>query len=85
MCCAKEVSDLICHPVVILLGTRVRGTITEVVTKIIYLELLATTRREWHFRKEWNLGSNGVQKRISETSRPRLIFVMRPDLSQTTH
>jgi hypothetical protein len=49
--CAKEVSDLISCPVVSLLGTRLGGTSAEVVTKSVYLKLLATTSRERHFRK----------------------------------
>ena len=80
----KEVSDLISHPVVSLLDTRMGGTSVEVITKSIYLELFPTTTREWHFRKEWNVGSNGrvtQKKGRSETSRPNLISVMRPDLS----
>ena len=72
VCCAKEVSDLISRPVVSLLGTRVGGTSGEVVTKRIYLELLATTTGEWYFHKERNLGSNGRGKKgLPKTSRPR--------------
>jgi hypothetical protein len=39
VCCTKEVSDVISHPVVNLLDIRVVGTSPEVVTKSIYLEL----------------------------------------------
>ena len=45
VCCAEKVSELINRPVVRLLGTRVTGTSVEMITKIIYLELLATTDR----------------------------------------
>jgi hypothetical protein len=45
-----------------------------------------TTNREWHFLKEWDLGSHGGgEKGLTETSRPGLISTMRSDLSQTTH
>jgi hypothetical protein len=63
VCCAKEVSDFINRPVVRLLGTRVGGTSAEVVTKRIYLQLLATTSRERHFRKERDVGSNRRSKK----------------------
>jgi hypothetical protein len=43
VCCAEKVSDLINHPVVSLLGTRVGGTSAEVVNKSIELEHFATT------------------------------------------
>ena len=86
MGCVKEVSNLINHPVVNLLGTRVGGTSAEVVTKRVYLKLPATTIRERHFRKERDLGSHGGGKEgLPETSRPGLISTMRPDLPQPTH
>jgi hypothetical protein len=44
--CVKEVSNLINHPVVNLLDTRVGGTRTEVVPKRIDLKLPATANRE---------------------------------------
>jgi hypothetical protein len=43
---AKEVSNLINHPVVSLFDTRVGGTSTEMDTKGVYLKLPATTSRE---------------------------------------
>jgi hypothetical protein len=46
VCCAEKVSDLSNCPVVSLLSTRVGGMSAEVVTKIIELELFATTSRE---------------------------------------
>ncbi len=77
---------MINRPVVSLLGTRVGGTSAKVITKSIYLELLATTTRERYFRKERNLGSNGRDtKGLPETSTPGLISAMRPDLPQPTH
>ena len=44
--CAKEVSNLINHPVVSLLDTRVRGTSAEVVPQWIDLKLPSTASRE---------------------------------------
>ena len=86
MYCEQEVSDLINRPVVSLLGTRVGSTSAEVVTKSVYLKLLAPTSRERHFRKERDLGSNRRSKKgLPETSRPGLISTMRPDLPQPTH
>ena len=43
--CVEKVSKLINHPVVSLLGTRVCGTSTEMITQSIYLEFPATTSR----------------------------------------
>ena len=86
VCCTKEVRDLISHPVVSLLDTRVGGTRAEVVTKRVYLKLPETTSRERYFRQEWNVRSNERGKKgLTETSRPGLIPVMSPDLSQSTH
>ena len=69
-----------------LFGTRVKGTSGEVVPKRIDLKLPATTIRERHFQKERDLGSHGRDKEgLPETSRPGLISVMSPDLSQPTH
>jgi hypothetical protein len=77
---------MINRPVVSLLGTRAGGTSAEVVTKSIYLELLATTSRERHFRKERNLSSNGRGKKgLPETSRPGLISAMRPHQQTRPH
>jgi hypothetical protein len=42
VCGVEEVSDLIDHPVLNLLDTRVGGTSAEMVTKRIELELFAT-------------------------------------------
>jgi hypothetical protein len=44
--CAKKVSKLINRPVVSLLGTRMGGTSTEMITQCIYLILSATTNRK---------------------------------------
>ncbi len=41
VCCAKKVSKLIDRPVVSLLGTRMGGTSTEMITQCIYLKLSA--------------------------------------------
>jgi hypothetical protein len=70
--CAKEVNNLINHPVVNLLGTRVGGgTSAEVVPKRIDDRYIITDTRG--------------KECLSETSRPGLISVMRPDLFQSTH
>ena len=49
--CAKEVSNLINHPVVSLFGSRVTGTGANVVAKSFYGELFATTGRERKIRQ----------------------------------
>ena len=86
MGCAKEASKLINRPVVSLLGTRVGGTSAEVVTKRVYLKLLAPTSRERHFRKDRDLDSNRhIKKGLPETIRPVLTSTMRLDLTQPTH
>jgi len=41
--CAEKVSELINRPVVSLLGTRVFGTSTAMITQSIYLEFPVTT------------------------------------------
>ncbi len=43
--CAKEVINLINHPIVSLFGTRVGGTGANMVDKSVYGELFATTNR----------------------------------------
>jgi hypothetical protein len=42
-CCTEKVSKLINLQVVILLGTRVSGTSTQMITQFIYLKFPATT------------------------------------------
>ncbi len=85
-CCAEKVSDLINRPFVSLLGIRVGGTSTEMVTKRIELELFATTIRERLLSNNRDLGAHGRGKEcLSETSRPDFISTMRPDLPQVTH
>jgi hypothetical protein len=86
VCCVEKVSDLINHPVVSLLNTRVVGTSAEVVTKIIELELFATTNRERLLSNNRDLGVHGLDKEcLSETCRPTFISTMRSDLFQTTN
>ena len=82
----EKVIDLINHPDVILLKTRVGGTSVDMVTKSIELELFATTTRESLFSNNRDLGAHGRDKEcLSETSRPVFISTMRSDLSQPTH
>ena len=45
--CAKEVSNLINHPVVNLFGSGMVSTGSNMVTKSVYGELFAATSREW--------------------------------------
>ena len=49
--CAKEVSNLINLPVMILFGSRVRSTSVNVVVKRVYGELFETTGRERKLRQ----------------------------------
>ncbi len=44
--CVKEVRNLVNHPIVRLLGTRVDSTRVKVITQRVYLKLPATTTRE---------------------------------------
>ncbi len=84
--CAKEVSNLINHPVVSLFGSRVSGIGANVVVKSVYGELFATTGRERKFRQCRYCSTNTRdEESLSEASRPGLISVMRPDLPQPTH
>ena len=86
--CAEKVSKLINLPVVSLLGTRVCGTSTEMITQSIYLKFPATTSRKcrWFLRNHWDLGIHGSGKEcLSETYRPGFISTVRPDLPQPTH
>ena len=50
MGCTKKVSKLINHPIVSLLGTRMGGTSTEVITQC---KLSATTNRKRLLRNRW--------------------------------
>jgi hypothetical protein len=54
---AKKVNKLINHPVVSLLGTRMGGTSTEMITQCIYLKLSATTNRKRLLRNHWDLSA----------------------------
>jgi hypothetical protein len=56
--CAKKVRKLINLPVVILLGTRMGGTSTEVITQYIYLKLSATTNHKRLLRNHWDLSAH---------------------------
>jgi hypothetical protein len=56
--CAKKVSKLINRPVVSLLGTRMGGSSTEVITQCIYLKLSATTNRKRLLRNHWDLSTH---------------------------
>jgi hypothetical protein len=78
VCCVKEVSDWINHPVVITLDTRVDGTSAEVVTRCDYLKLLATTSRESYFRKDRDLDSNRHIKKGLGTQEERWTMRMSP-------
>jgi hypothetical protein len=52
----------------------------------VYLKLPATTTREGLLRNHWDLGAHdGGKECLSETSRPALISVMRPNLPQSAH
>jgi hypothetical protein len=57
-----------------------------VVTKRVYLKLLATTSRERLFSHDRDLGAHGHGKEsLPETSRPGFISAVRPDLPHSTH
>jgi hypothetical protein len=56
--CAEKVSKLINRPVVSLLGTRVSGTSTEMITQCIYLKIPATTSRKRLLRNHWDLSAH---------------------------
>jgi hypothetical protein len=90
VCGAKEVSDLISHPVVSLLDNRVSGTSAEVVTKRVYLELFATTTVQRHFAliikhstvtkitvrpREIGTGGTGVTNHDNEDNRGSWLFL----------
>ncbi len=84
--CAEKVCKLINHPVVRLLGTRVRGTSTEMISQCIYLEFPGSTRRKWFLWHHWDLSTHWRgEKRLSETRRPGFISTVKPDLTQPTH
>jgi hypothetical protein len=52
------VSELFNRPVVGLFGTRMSGKSTEMITINIYLELPPTTRRQWFFSDDRDLGAH---------------------------
>ncbi len=56
--CAKKVSKLINRPVVSLVGTRMDGTSTEMITQCIYLKLSATANRKRLLRNHWDLSAH---------------------------
>ena len=83
---AKEVSNLINHPVVSLFGSRVRGTGLHMVVERVDGELFETTDRERKLRQcRYCCTNTRGEEILSEASRPGLISVMRPDLSQPTY
>jgi hypothetical protein len=61
MGCAKDVSNLVNHPIVSLLGTRVGSTRAKVIPKQVYLKLPATTTRERLLLNLWDLGAHVSQ------------------------
>jgi hypothetical protein len=62
VCCEKKVSKLIDCPVVSLLGTRMGGTSTEMITRCIYQKLSTSANRKRrlrnHFEKENTPGAS---------------------------
>ena len=69
--CVKEVINWINHPVVSLFVTRVGGTGSNMVAKIVYGELFATTNREWYLRQDrYCCTDTRVKKGLLETNRP---------------
>jgi len=52
--CSKKVRKLINRPVISLLGTRVSGISTEMITQCIYPKLPATTNRKRLLRNHWD-------------------------------
>ena len=86
MCCVKKVNKLTNRPVVSLLGTRVSGTSSKVVSQCIYLKPLPSTNHKRFFCNQWDLSTHGSgEKSLSETNRPGLISTVSPDLPQSTH
>jgi hypothetical protein len=78
--------ELINRPVVSLLDTRVSGTSAEVIPERINMKLPAAASREWELRQVRYISTDTRGKKcLTETSRPGLISVMRPDLPQPTH
>jgi hypothetical protein len=69
-----------------LLGIQVGGTRAKVITKRVYLKLLATTTREGLLCNHWDLvAHDGGKECLPETSRPALISAMRPNVPQPAH
>ena len=85
--CAKEVSDLISHPVVSFFGSGTVGnTGANMISKSVKNKNFANTNRERQIRQCCYFRTNtSGEERLSETSRPGLISVMRPDPTHPTH
>ena len=84
--CAKEVTNLINHPVVILFGSRVNGTGVNMIVENVNDIFFATTRRERKFRQCWYCSTDTRDKEcLTEANRPCLIPVVWSDLLQPTH
>ena len=84
--CTKKVSELINRSVVSLLGTRVSGTNTQMVSQGIYLKLLTSGNQKRFLGDHWDLSAHGSgEKRLPETSSSGLITTVRPDLTQSPH
>ena len=79
MCCAKQVSELLNCPIVSLFGSGMDSTGVNVIVKHIQNRLFATTRRECQFHENWDMYTDTSGEGLTETSRPGLIPVMRPD------
>ena len=79
--CAKEVSNLINHPVVRLFGSRVISTGCHMVTESVDWELFATTGRERKLLQcRYCVTNTRDEESLSETRRPGLITEMRSGL-----
>jgi hypothetical protein len=85
MRCTEKVSQLLNRPVMSLVGTRMSGTSTEMVSHRIQLILPATTSCERLFSDDRDLGAHGHGKEsLPETSRPGFISTVSSDLSQAS-
>ncbi len=84
--CAKEVSNLINHPVMNLFGSRVIGTGANMIAESVDGNFFANTGRKRKFRQcRYCCTNTPDEECLSEVSRPGLISAMSPDLSQPTH
>ncbi len=61
LCCVKKVTKLIDRPVVSLLGTRMDGTSTEMITQNIYLKLVSSNHK-WLLRDHWDQPTHRLEK-----------------------